>query len=69
KLFGAYHQFSDDDGSIDYGDEWDIGIAKSFATNFGPITLSVQYADYEADNFSTDINKLWLTVGYKLKVK
>ncbi|MDA1099839.1 MAG: alginate export family protein [Proteobacteria bacterium] len=67
KLFGAYHQFSDDDGSADYGNEWSLGFAKSFATSRGPVTLSLQYADYEADTFATDIDKLWLTVSFKLK--
>jgi hypothetical protein len=39
KLFGAYHEFSDDDGSIDFGREWNLGIKKSFGTNMGPVTL------------------------------
>jgi hypothetical protein len=69
KIFGAYHRFSDDDGSVDFGDEWDIGVARSFATGYGPIALSLQYADYDADNFSSDISKLWLTVSFKLKPK
>ena len=69
KLFGAYHRFTDDDGSVDYGDEWDIGIAKSFATDMGPLTLSLQYADYEADSQGSDTSKLWATVAFKLKPK
>jgi hypothetical protein len=67
KIFGAYHQFSDDDGSTDYGEEWNLGVAKAFATKMGPVTLSLQYADYEADTFASDIDKLWLTVSFKLK--
>ncbi len=69
KLFGAYHHFTDDDGSVDYGDEWDLGIAKSFATQMGPVTLSLQYAEYQADTRGSDIAKLWLTLGFKLKPK
>ena len=69
KLFGAYHRFSDDDGSTDYGKEWNLGIAKSFATNLGPVGFSLQYADYDADGFAVDISKLWLTVNFKWKPK
>mgnify|MGYP006418856191 FL=1 len=69
KLFGAYHRFSDDDGSVDYGEEWNVGLAKAFPSRYGPITLSLQYADYEADAFASDIDKLWLTVSFKLKPK
>jgi hypothetical protein len=69
ELWGAYHRFSDDDGSVDYGNEWDLAIAKSFATRMGPLTLSLQYADYEADTQGSDTGKLWLTVGFKLKPK
>ncbi len=73
KLFGAYHKFTDDDGSTDYGREWNLGIAKTFSkglgavSDMGPVTFSLQYADYDADTFAVDIKKLWLTVSFKLK--
>ena len=73
KLFGAYHEFSDDDGSTDYGREWNLGVAKSFTsdmgtvTDMGKVTFALQYADYDADTFGVDISKLWLTVSFKLK--
>ena len=75
KLFGAYHKFSDDDGSTDYGNEWNLGIAKTFGKNLGPVsdmgpvTFSLQYADYDADSVASDISKLWLTINFKLKPK
>jgi hypothetical protein len=75
KLFGALHKFSDDDGSTDYGNEWNLGIAKTFGKNLGPIsdlgpvTFSLQYADYDADSVASDISKLWLTINFKLKPK
>ncbi|MBC8238939.1 MAG: hypothetical protein H8E30_00545 [Alphaproteobacteria bacterium] len=69
KMFGAYHHFSDDDGSRDYGNEWNLGLAKPFATNRGPVTVGLQYASYQADTFASDIEKLWLTVNFKLKPK
>lgn len=69
KLFGAYHQFNDDDGSADYGSEWNLGVAKSFGNRFGPVTFSLQYADYNADTFGVDISKLWMTVNFKWQPK
>ena len=75
KLLGAYHEFSDDDGSADNGREWNLGVAKSLAsdmcvvTDLGKVTFRLQYVDYHADTFGVDISKLWLTVNFKLKPK
>ena len=63
---GAYHEFWAEKGGSHYGSEWDLGIFKKFKTGFGIFSLGVQYADYDADNFSTDISKLWLTLQFKM---
>ena len=66
---GAYHQFWAERGGAHYGSEWDLGVFKTFKTDAGSILLGLQYADYDADNFSTDIGKLWLTLQFKLSPK
>ncbi len=57
---GSYHEFWAEQGDTHYGTEWDLGVFKTFKTDYGIFLLGVQYADYEAGNFSTDISKLWL---------
>ncbi|MDP6816137.1 MAG: hypothetical protein QF582_23195 [Alphaproteobacteria bacterium] len=66
KFGAAYHRFTDDDGSVDFGDEWNAGISKAFPTSYGRWIVGLQYADYGADTFAADIDKLWVTVGFKL---
>ena len=66
---GSYHEFWAEKGNADYGSEWDLGVFKKFKTDSGDILLGVQYADYSADNFSTDISKLWLTLQFKMSPK
>lgn len=54
----AYHQYEADSGSSDYGDEWNIQLAKAFAPNY---TLGVKYAAYSGeDGPYQDTNKFWL---------
>ena len=62
KLAVTYHDFSADTGGANYGTEWDAKICRSFMKNY---TASVAYADYTADRFSTDTQKLWVTLGAK----
>jgi hypothetical protein len=66
---GSYHEFWADDGDAHYGSEWDLGIFKTFKTGYGSFLLGMQYASYDADEFSTDINKLWLTLQFKMSPK
>ncbi len=65
-LKGAYHQFWSGDGDIDYGDEWDIGVFKSFKSEAGQFDVGLQYASYSADSFASDTDKLWFTLRFKL---
>ena len=65
----AYHQFWAEKGSSHYGSEWDAGIFKKIPMQFGSLNLGIQYASYEADNFSTDTDKLWLTIQFKINPK
>ncbi len=56
-------------GDTHYGSEWDLGVFKTFEADEGNFLLGVQYADYDADNFSTDIGKFWFTLQFKLSPK
>lgn len=57
-----YHDYSAENGGADYGTEWNAVITKKFAKKYA---ASLKYASYDADSFSNDTSKLWLTLGYK----
>ncbi len=57
-----YLNFQSDKGSIDFGDEWDAQISKTFNDHY---TVGVKYADYHADQFATDTQKIWLFTQMK----
>lgn len=79
KLLAVYHDFEADDSDAalagagvltpggynvtddSYGDEIGFVVAKSFG-NYG---LNLKYAEYDADGFGTDTEKLWLTATAK----
>jgi len=56
-LMGVYHNFYDDTGNIHYGKEWDFRAVKKFGKHY---SLLAQYAYYDADQYSTDTQKIWL---------
>jgi len=57
KLVAAYHDFSADSGSADYGTELDLLAARKA----GEVTLGAKYAMFSTDTPSlTDTDKLWL---------
>ncbi len=68
-LTGVYHDFSDDTGQFDYGNEWDFQVTKKFGKHY---SLLAKYAFYNAGSDaayfgptglaapSTDTQKLWL---------
>lgn len=59
KLSVIYHDFQQQDGSLDYGDEWDASIGRSFADRY---KVELALARYRADDFGTDTDKVWLTL-------
>jgi hypothetical protein len=65
----GYHEFWAEAGDSHYGSEWNAGIFKKFPTDFGSFHLGFQYASYNADNFSSDTDKLWLTLQFKAAPK
>ncbi len=58
-LLAVFHDFSADEGSGDYGSEYDLQAVKKV----GSYTLGLKYASYDADNFSVDTDKLWVWVS------
>jgi hypothetical protein len=58
----TYHTFSADNGSADYGDEFDV----NFGFKVGPVGLLAKYANYSADGFGVDTQKFWLQAGIAL---
>lgn len=56
KLGLIYHTLAADYGDSDYGTELDF-VAK---TKVGPVGLTLKYADYSADDHTTDTTKIWL---------
>lgn len=61
-VLGAYHDFSSDEGSIDYGTEFNFHIQKPINDNY---YVQARFADYNADNFATDTQKLIVGIGLK----
>lgn len=52
----TYHRFDSDFGQLDYGDEWDA----SLGFKLGSVALLAKYADYSANAFGSDTQKVWL---------
>jgi len=57
KLLGVYHDFSADDGGMDYGDELGILAARTFKKHYG---VGVKYAMFDGDDGMADVDKLWV---------
>lgn len=60
-LVGVLHQLKSDTGSVDYGNEINLVAKYPLADKVG---LVVKYANYSADDFSVDTNKLWSMVTF-----
>jgi hypothetical protein len=62
----VYHQYSKDEGSDDFGDEWNAQVLKQFGPKY---TIGLKYGSYTADadvatligtTANTDTRKFWL---------
>jgi len=56
-LKAVYHQFDAQDGGADYGSEWNFSAAKKMCEH---TLVLLKYANYSADDFGVDIEKVWL---------
>jgi hypothetical protein len=61
-LTAMVHDFQSDAGDMDYGTEWDLMATRPVTPN---LSLTVKYADYQADDFATDTQKIWLMGEFK----
>lgn len=59
----TWHDFSAEEGSADYGDELNLVMNYSYNKK---VSFQLKAADYQADDFSTDTTKVWLTTIFKL---
>ena len=55
----TYHDFQADAGGMDYGTEFDASIGKKIGKHYN---VQAFYANYNADEFKTDTEKIWLQV-------
>jgi hypothetical protein len=60
KMAFVYHSFKDDTGAVNYGDEYDFIATRKFGQHYH---LLAKYAYYNADQFSTDTQKVWVEGG------
>lgn len=59
---GQYHEFQSDQGSIDYGQEFDLYVKKPIGHG---LYLDFKYANYKAEQFATDREKIIFGINYK----
>ena len=62
QLLAEYHDFESDFGSIDFGDEFDVGVSYPLMRK---LTGKLEYADYKAGDTASgkvDTRKFWLTL-------
>jgi len=61
-MIGQYHEFRSDVGYINYGSEFDfyalLPLHEGWYTQF-------KYANYQAVNFKSDVEKVIFGLGYK----
>ncbi len=60
-LLAAFHDFTSDEGSVDYGSEVNL-LAK---LSYKKINYGLKYADYSADDFAVDTERFWLWASTK----
>ncbi len=58
-----WHEFRADRGGAGYGREWDASFGRSFGKQW---SLLLKAARYESSGFAVDVDKIWLSVEYKL---
>ncbi len=64
KFVGMYHDFSSDEGSVDYGTELDLLLVKPINKTFKGL---IKFSDYSADDHATDTQKIWLALEANFK--
>jgi len=57
RFVAVYHEFDAETGGADLGDELDLLAAAKFMKNY---TVTLKFADYDADTFATNTEKIWM---------
>ncbi len=65
KLAATYHDFSSDEGSIDFGNELDLVAVYKINKNYGALVKFANYSAGDSDQAQKDTNKLWLQLTAK----
>lgn len=60
KVMGVYHNFDDDTGHMDFGQEYDFVVAKKFGKHY---SLLAKYAYFDSEGWKTDTQKIWVEGG------
>ncbi len=65
KFVAVYHDFDSESGSMDYGDELDLLVTRKLPHPdfLKGASVSLKYADYDADDLFTDTKKIWFVLG------
>lgn len=61
----TYHDFSSDEGSIDFGNELDLVATYQINKNYGFLVKAANYSEGDAGIAPTDTTKLWLQMTTK----
>lgn len=61
-LAAAYHDYRSDRAGRSFGDEFNV----SATAKIGKYLLTAKYAEYNADTFTTDTRKIWLSVDWAI---
>ena len=64
RFVAVYHEFDADTGGRDLGDELDLLASARFMKKY---TMTLKFADYDADTFATDTEKIWMYVDATFK--
>ena len=59
KLTAIYHELEAEEGSMDYGSELDLIAGYRFNKHY---SIFLKYASYDADEYATDTDKVWLMI-------
>lgn len=62
-----FHDFDSQAGNTNYGNEWDIKIARKFKTDYGTFSVAAEYAKFDANDNNglgyVNVSKTWITVA------
>ncbi|PKI13837.1 alginate export family protein [Colwellia sp. 12G3] len=65
KWAATYHDFSSDEGSIDFGNELDLVATYQINKNYGVLVKAANYSEGDSGIAPTDTNKIWVQMTAK----